>query len=313
MITRCAFLFVFALATLWVAALSASISAQSPPPLFTLDPAVVPDAASPNARGLRVSPDAIEQLRNRVLGGELPAVLLNFDVGLAFPVVFHGLEPTGRGYVLHGTIDDDPLQTAILAIHDDRLSGDFYTRQGSWSLSGAVGRPGLVAQPHATETAPPSGSDAVELPEGVSGLPDLPDFATVPIPDVFRFDRPTWVEPANEVDVLVVYTRGAARIAGGNAGIEARIDSWVSFVNRAYRDSGVPTTVRHAGAVLAPDYDEHTDTSRVLRHLTYTAETVFGDGTRPDPDGHLDWVHSARAEHRAGPRPSHLRSGPGPW
>ena len=85
MITRCAFLFVFALATLGVAAaLPASISAQSPPPLFTLDPAVVPDAASPNARGLRVSPDAIEQLRNRVLGGELPAVLLNFDVGLAF-------------------------------------------------------------------------------------------------------------------------------------------------------------------------------------------------------------------------------------
>lgn len=298
MITRCAFLFVFALATLWVAALPASISAQSPPPLFTLDPAVVPDAASPNARGLRVSPDAIEQLRNRVLGGELPAVLLNFDVGLAFPVVFHGLEPTGRGYVLHGTIDD-PFQTAILAIHGDRLSGDFYTRQGSWSLSGAVGRPGLVAQPHATETAPPSGSDAVELPEGVSGLPDLPDFATVPIPDVFRFDRPPWVEPANEVDVLVVYTRDAARIAGGNAGIEARIDSWVSFVKRAYRDSGVPTTVRHAGAVLAPDYDEHTDDSRVLSHLTYTAETVFDDGTRPDPDGHLDWVHSARAEHRA--------------
>lgn len=292
--TRRAFLFVLALATLGVAATPVSLSAQSPAPLFTPDPAGVPDTASPTARGLRVSADAIEQLRNRVLGGELPAALLNFDAGLAFPVVFHGLEPTGRGYVLHGTIDDDPFQTATLAIHGEHLSGDFYTRQGSWSLFGVVGRPGLVAQPHRTETAPLSGSDAVEPPEGVSGLPDLSDFATdVPV------DRPTWVEPAYEVDLLVVYTPGAARVAGGNAGIEARIDSWVSIANRAYRDSGVPITLRLAGAVLASDYDEHTDDSRILGDLAYTAESVFRDGTRPDPDGRLDWVHSARAEHRA--------------
>ena len=273
MVARGASRVVFALATLGVAALAASISAQAPAPLFTLDPAGVPDTASPDARGLRVSSDAIEQLRNRVLGGELPAVLLNFDTGLEFPVVFRALEPTGRGYVLHGTIDDDPFQTAVLSIHADRLSGDFYTRQGSWSLSGPVGRPGLVAQPHATETPPPSGSDAVEPPEGMSGLPDLADFATVAGPNDSPADRPTWVDP--EVDLLVVYTRRAARAAGGKAGIEARIDSWVSFLNRAYRDSNIPTTIRLAGPLLAPDYDEHVRDSRtILGHLSATAPTV---------------------------------------
>ena len=295
MITRRASL-VVALATFGAAALLVSISAQSPAPLFTLDPAGVPDAASPNARGLRVSPEAIEQLRERVLGGELPAALLNFDVGVAFPAVFHELESTGRGYVLHGTIDDDPFQTAALAVHGDRVSGAFYTRQGSWSLSGVVGRPGLVAQPHAIETAPLSGSDAVEFPEGVSGLPALPDFATVPIPNLSPADRPTWVEPPYEVDILVVYTREAARWAGGNAGIEARIDSWIALANRAFRNSGAPTTLRLTGALLAPDYVAD---DNVIEHLSYTADTRYGDGSRPDPDGHLDWVHSTRAEHRA--------------
>ena len=299
MTARCALLFVFALVTLGVVALPASLSAQFPAPLFLLDPAGVPAAAPPGARGLRVSSAAIEELRNRVLGGELPAVLLNFDVGLAFPAVFHGLESTGRGYVLHGTIDDDRLQTAILAIHGDLLSGDVYTRQGSWNLSGAVGRPGLIAQPHATQTAPPSGSDAVEFPEGVSGLPDIPDSATMLSPNAFGLDRPTWVEPADEVDLLVVYTRRAASDAGGDAGIEARIDSWVSFVNRAYRESGSRTTLRLVGAVPAPDYEPPSGSREIVQHLSFTAATVFDDGTRPDPDGHLDWVHSARAEHRA--------------
>lgn len=293
MTTRCAFR-VVALATFGAAALLVSISAQSPAPLFTLDPAGVPDTASPNARGLRVSPDAIEQLRERVLGGELPAALLNFDAGLAFPAVFHELESTGRGYVLHGTIDDDPFQTAVLAIHGDRLSGDLYTRQGSWSLSGAVGRPGLVVQPHAT--APRSGSDFLEFPEGMSGLPDIPDVATVPIPNLSPADRPTWVEPPYEVDFLVVYTRSAARVAGGNAAIEARIDSWISQANRAFKNSGVPTTLRLTGTVLAPDYVAD---SNVLNHLARTADTQYSDGTRPDPDGQLDWVHAVRAEHRA--------------
>ncbi len=295
MITRRASL-VVALTTFGAAALLVSVSAQSPAPLFTLDPAGVPDAASPNARGLRVSPEAIEQLRERVLGGELPAALFNFDAGLAFPAVFHELESTGRGYVLHGTIDDDPFQTAMLAIHGDHLSGDIYTRQGSWSLSGAVGRPGLVAQPHATVTDPRPGSDTVEIPEGVSGLPDIPDFATVPIRNLSPADRPTWVEPRYEVDFLVVYTRSAARIAGGNAGIEAWIDSRVSQVNRAFRNSGTPTRLRLTGTVPAPDYVAD---SNVLVHLAYTADTRFGDRTRPDPDGHLDWVHAVRAEHRA--------------
>lgn len=294
------FVVAVAVATLGAAALPAPVSAQPPAPLFTLDPAGVPDTASPDARGLRVSPEAIEQLRERVLGGELPAALLNFDAGLAFPVVFHELESTGRGYVLHGTIDDDPFQTAVLAVHGDRLSGDLYTRQGSWSLSGAVGLPGVVAQPHADDTAPRSGSDAVEVPESMSGLPDLPDFATAPIPNLSPADRPTWVEPAYEVDLLVVYTREAARLAGGNAGIEARIDGWVSLVNRAYRNSGVPITLRLADAALAPDYDERfADTLSALFHLAVTEDTVLNDGTRPDPDGHLDWVHPLRAEHRA--------------
>ena len=295
MITHRAF-FVVALAILGVAALPAAISAQSPTPLFTLDPAGVPDAASPNARGLRVSADAIERLRERVLGGELPATLLNFDAGLAFPAVFHALESTGRGYVLHGTIDDDPFQTAALAVHGDRVSGDFYTRQGSWSLSGELGRPGLVARPHAAVTASPSGSDAVEPPEGVSGLPDLPDFVTVRIPNLSPANRPTWEESPHKVDLLVVYTREAARLAGGNAGVEARIDSWVSQANRAFRNSGVPTILRLTGTVLARDYVAD---SKVLDHVAWAADTRFADGSRPDPDGHLDWVHPLRAEHGA--------------
>ena len=107
------------------------------------------------------------------------------------------------------------------------------------------------------------------------------------------------VEPRYEVELLVVYTRAAARCAGGNAGIEARIDTWISLANRAFRNSGAPTTLRLVGTLLAPDYKEVPSGARILAHLSNTADTVNSDGRRPDPDGHLDWVHQARAEHRA--------------
>lgn len=256
-------------------------------PLFTLDPAGVPPDAPTSARGLRLAEPMVERLRDAVLAGAAPSVQLDLDVGVSFPAVFHLLEPTGRGYVLHGTIAGDPLQPVTLAVHGEAVSGDIYTREGSWFLSGAVGVEGLVVQPHADPPVRPGETDAV-----------IP-----PFPEPRAAHRPTWVEPPYEVDLLVVFTRRVARERGGTEAARGFVDGWVSAVNRMYRESGIRTRLRLADAVLEPDYDERRDEEDDvlldIRRLSETADTVYSDGTRPDPDGWMDWVHQARDEARA--------------
>ena len=271
-------------------------------PLFTLDPAGVPPEASPTARGLRLSEPTVERLRDAVLAGAAPSVQLDLDVGVSFPAVFHLLEPTGRGYVLHGTIAGDPLQPVTLAVHGEAVSGDIYTREGSWFLAGAIGPAGLIVQPHANPPVRAGGTDAV-----------IP-----PFPEPRAAHRPTWVDPPYEADLLVVFTRRVARARGGTEAARGFVDGWVSAVNRMYRESGIRTRLRLADAVLEPDYDERRDSDRdsddsdgesLLRdlhrdldRLTFMSDDVVetDDGElQPDPDGWMDWVHRARDEARA--------------
>lgn len=232
----------------------------------------------------RLDARVLETVRETVLAGgpatvtlPLPAVFSVVDA------VFTALEPTGRGYALHGNLFGDPLQTVVLAVHGDVVAGEIFSPGGGWTLSGRVGEPGVVFRRHRRPPRDRVGTDAV-----------------VPSGDPRPLRREPWRDPPYEVDLLIVYTPRAEAAQGGGPHMLALLDAWVSAANRMYRSSRIDTRLRLRTAVLAPGYDDrHGNPELALRQLTHRAGDTDDDGSLRDPDGMMDFVHDLREEHRA--------------
>jgi len=89
------------------------------------------------------------------------------------------------------------------------------------------------------------------------------------------------MRPRVLIDVMVVYTPSARNALGGTAAIEALIDSYITFTNKAYRDSGVLHRFRlvHAAEI---QYVESGNSITDLERL------------RAVNDGFMDDVHPLR-------------------
>ena len=85
----------------------------------------------------------------------------------------------------------------------------------------------------------------------------------------------------SSIDILVVYTPTARKIAGGAAEIEAHIDLMIAETNQAYLDSGVNQRV----VLVARQEVEYTDSGSSERDL---------DRLASPSDGYMDEVHAIR-------------------
>ena len=232
----------------------------------------------------RLDAEVLEAVRETVLAGDPATVTLPLPaVSSVVDAVFTTLEPTGRGYALHGNLFGDPLQPVVLAVHGDVVAGEILGPGGGWMLSGSVGESGIVIRRHRRPPRGRADTDAVVRSGG--HLPLV---------------REPWRDPPYEVDLLVVYTPRAEAAQGGGAHMLALLDAWVSAVNRMYRSSRIDTRLRLRTAVLAPGYDDlHVSPYVALQQLTHRAGDTDNDGTVLDPDGEMDFVHDLREEHRA--------------
>ena len=97
----------------------------------------------------------------------------------------------------------------------------------------------------------------------------------------------THEDDGSVIDVMVVYTLDAKEEAGGQRGMETRIDRAVAVSNRSFKNSRIPTSFRlvHAQEV---DYSEDDyDTQETLHRL------------RDPEDGYMDEVHGWRDQYAA--------------
>ena len=265
----------------------AAVALQAQPPGVRLGELIRPSPATARSE-LRLEGwlDArvLETVRETVLAGESATVTLPLPA--VFPVVdavFTALEPTGRGYALHGNLFGDPLQPVVLAVHGDVVAGEVFSPGGGWTLSGRVGEPGVVIRRHRRPPRDRMDTDAV-----------------VPSGEPRPLRREPWRDPPYEVDLLIVYTPRAEAAQGGGPHMLALLDAWVSAANRMYRSSRIHTRLRLRTAVLAPGYDDrHGRPYLALRQLTHRAGDTDNDGSLHDPDGVMDFVHDLREEHRA--------------
>ena len=85
----------------------------------------------------------------------------------------------------------------------------------------------------------------------------------------------------SSIDILVVYTPAARKIAGGDAEIEAHIDLMIAETNQVYIDSGVNQRV----ALVAREEVEYTESGSTETDLTRLKSAT---------DGYMDEVHAIR-------------------
>ena len=97
------------------------------------------------------------------------------------------------------------------------------------------------------------------------------------------------------IDIMVVYT-SAARVEAGNIG--AFIQFAIDNTHRAYRNTSIRPRLRLVHK-YETSYAQHSDIKVDLDRLSYTANTVFNNGERPDPEGYMDEVHALRDRHGA--------------
>lgn len=74
------------------------------------------------------------------------------------------------------------------------------------------------------------------------------------------------------IDVLVVYTKGAANLYGGNP--TTRINQLFQVTNQIYADSGVDLEIRVAGT-LQVDYTDDNAAETALNNITFNQHTAF--------------------------------------
>ena len=102
-------------------------------------------------------------------------------------------------------------------------------------------------------------------------------------------------DAGDEIDVLFAYTPEARRQQGN---IDAFIQFAIDNANRIYRNSNVGLRLR-AVHKYEVDYTQHSDMTRDLHRLTFTATDRFRDGSSPDPQGYMDEVHGLRDRYSA--------------
>lgn len=78
----------------------------------------------------------------------------------------------------------------------------------------------------------------------------------------------------NVIDVLVVYTKGAADNYGGNP--TTRINQLFQVSNQIYRDSGVDIEIRVANTLMV-DYTDENSAETALQDITYNRDPAFKD------------------------------------
>ena len=102
-------------------------------------------------------------------------------------------------------------------------------------------------------------------------------------------------DTGDEIDILVVYTQGAKAAAGN---VDAFIQFAIDNTHRIYSNTDIGLRLRLVHKYEAR-YTQNSDLDVDLDRLTYTSDRRFSDGTRPDPDGHMDEVHDLRDRYGA--------------
>lgn len=250
----------FVCCLLAAAATAVQVLAASPEPLFRPAP-TIPESRSLTREG--TPGDRLVLVRLEVLSRGEP-VLLNLMPGVSHIALFDRAEERSRGGATwHGRIPAAAPGRAVLVIRDDRVTG--VVRAGGSVFRIAPAADGLHMVSRAVvESLPP---EAPPLEPDGAGAPE----AAPPPPGGGA------VESGEIIDVLVVYTRSAAR---ASPDIRAEIQLAVDEANLAYADSGIRQRIRLAGAVQV-GYRETGDTVTDLRQVTLA-------------DGVLDEVHALR-------------------
>ena len=168
--------------------------------------------------------------------------------------------PTGTGYSLSGPLAGVESGTATLVANGGMVVGSAWTPEASYRIR-TVGRTQIV------ERTSPSPSTMC------ARTAHTPSTPTVPANHAMTDD-------GSEVDVLVIYTAQARRMAGGHRAMLAEIDHDVAWTNEAYAVSDVVHRVHLVGAVET-DYWEQS-------RLDDIGHLIGRD------DGHMDEVHTLR-------------------
>ena len=219
-----------------------SWAATSPPALFDAPAGVraaspgIPSRATMRQRqvvtrlGLLTHPDGSPAL------GAGDRVELNLFGDANFSMTVTDVSSHAGGLTWSGSLDGVDLGSAALAVYDGALVGQV-------SMPGAVYRIGYASDgtpvveeidqgafPPEGHAVVPAGADAVarddEMPQGA-------------------------LDPANQVDVMVLYTANARIRAGGTVAMRAEVSLAIAATNQAYANNGLAQRLRlvHASEI----------------------------------------------------------------
>lgn len=220
----------------------------------------------------------IESLRADILAGWSTLRLDLFDDRSVNVQVESIQKNTDSSLVVTGYIQNEPLSSVALALHQDVLMATIkpfgeqhyeivYKEGGTHMIREAINRDDEEScmTENSVETAENYEPDPNFYNEISSNTNEITPAATTPV-----------------IDMLVTYTPAARTAAGGTNAIKALILTGIANTNKAFADSGVKLSVRLVGT-LALRQNESTNYSRDLGAL------------KSKTDGKWDEVHAERA------------------
>lgn len=212
------------------------------------------------------------------IGAELRLDLFA-DVSLA--AVAEGFELTGPDSMAwRGSLRGEPASRVVLVLSDGMMAASIAAGERRYLVL-----PGRAGRHTVTELAP--GAVAFDPDDAVLPSPSALA-AAVSTPGASDGEEGNGEEAsgASVVDLAVVYTKKAAKAAGGKRALKAMIKLALAETNTALTDSEVATQLRLA-KVRKVNYDE---TSSIPLDL---------DRLQRPTDGHLDKAHRIRSGSRA--------------
>ena len=221
--------------SLFSPAVAVGANSRNAPPATSTPPMPAP------RRLVRVDGAQLDQARRLVERRGEAALLLNLLDDAVLQVVVERTAPTQSGYSLAGRVADPPGGRVVLVVNGEVLAGAVWTPRASYKIRtrGA----GL----HSIERVDPSS----RLPLAEPWIPSLGGQAA----DA-KLAAETQ-EGVAEIDLLVLWTATARRLAGGLRPMRAKADLLAAVANDAYAVGGVAQRLRLVGAAEM-DYEDST-------------------------------------------------------
>lgn len=177
----------------------------------------------------------------------------------------------GGSIIWTGRVADQPTSSVILSYQGGALYGTIHTRGDTLYEIHSTAGGGHVLQQRLGSSFPPD-----EPPGASNAKPRSPGGEEQDADDLT-----CETDPAETVDVFVVYTSTVRAKLGGPSGVKTLIDAAVRRSNEVYANSGVTLRIRQVGSV-EENYAESANLQTDRDRLTLLA------------DGKMDGVHALR-------------------